>query len=63
MKICVVKLMMLKTDNASVCRKDFHSGSQNNLSDPCSLGVNAINNSHNKVPFPISVPICASGST
>ena len=58
----IVKLMILKTGNASVCRKDFVSGNQINLSDSSSR-CECHRYSHSKVPFPISVPICASGST
>ena len=58
----IVKLMILKTGNASGCRKDFVSGNQINLSDSSSR-CECHRYSHSKVPFSISVPICASGST
>lgn len=58
----IVKLMILKTDNASVCRKDSLSGNQINLSDSSSQ-CECHRCSHSKIQFPISVPICASGTT
>lgn len=58
----IVKLIILKTGNASVCKKDFLSGNQINLSDSSSQ-CECHRYSHSKVPFPVSVPICASGST
>lgn len=62
MKICDCKADDIEDRHASVCRKDSLSGNQINLSDSSSQ-CECRRYSHSKVLFPISVPICASGTT